>query len=50
MQVDPLVAKLDRRYQDLSNSRSNWEKHWHVAVAKRLGTQVPVDQHERTVG
>ena len=28
MQVNPLVSTLDRRYQDLSNARSNWESHW----------------------
>jgi hypothetical protein len=28
MQVNPLVAKLDRRYRDLKNARSNWESHW----------------------
>ena len=26
--VDPLVSRLDRRYRDLANARSNWEKHW----------------------
>lgn len=26
--VDPLVSRLDRRYRDLANARTNWEKHW----------------------
>jgi hypothetical protein len=26
--VDPLVSRLDRRYRDLANARSNWEHHW----------------------
>ena len=26
--VDPLVSRLDRRYRDLANARSNWESHW----------------------
>jgi hypothetical protein len=26
--VDPLVSRLDRRYNDLANARSNWEHHW----------------------
>lgn len=27
-EVNPLVAKLDRRYRELKSSRSNWENHW----------------------
>ena len=26
--VDPLVSRLDRRYRDLANARTNWENHW----------------------
>ena len=28
VQVNPLVARLDRRYKTLQSQRSNWERHW----------------------
>ena len=28
VQINPLVAQLDRRYKALQTQRSNWEKHW----------------------
>jgi len=28
VQVNPLVARLDKRYKTLQSQRSNWEKHW----------------------
>jgi hypothetical protein len=27
-QINPLVARLDKRYKTLQSQRSNWEKHW----------------------
>jgi hypothetical protein len=49
MQVDPLVAKLDRRYQDLSNSRSNWEKHWQELADYMLPRKADITK-KRTQG
>ena len=28
MQIKPMVANLDRRFQQLQSQRSNWESHW----------------------
>jgi hypothetical protein len=28
VQVNPLVARLDKRYKTLQSQRTNWEKHW----------------------
>ena len=49
MQVSPLVSKLDRRYQDLSNSRSNWEKHWQELADYMLPRKADITK-KRTAG
>ena len=49
MQVDPLVSKLDRRYQDLSNARSNWEKHWQELADYMLPRKADITK-KRTQG
>lgn len=49
MQIDKLVATLDRRYQDLSNSRSNWEKHWQELADYMLPRKADITK-KRTQG
>ena len=49
MQVNPLVSKLDRRYQDLSNSRSNWERHWQELADYMLPRKADITK-KRTAG
>lgn len=49
MQVDPLVSKLDRRYQDLSNARSNWERHWQELADYMLPRKADITK-KRTQG
>ena len=49
MQVNKLVATLDRRYQDLSNSRTNWEKHWQELADYMLPRKADITK-KRTQG
>jgi len=49
MQVDPLVSKLNRRYQDLSNARSNWERHWQELADYMLPRKADITK-KRTEG
>lgn len=49
MQVDPLVSKIDRRYNDLSNSRSNWESHWQELADYMLPRKADITK-KRTKG
>lgn len=49
MQVNKLVATLDRRYQDLANSRTNWEKHWQELADYMLPRKADITK-KRTQG
>lgn len=49
MQVNPLVSRLDRRYQDLSNTRTNWEKHWQELADYMLPRKADITK-KRTQG
>ena len=49
MQVNPIVARLDRRYQELSNSRSNWERHWQELADYMLPRKADITK-KRTQG
>ena len=49
VQVNPLIAQLDRRYKTLNTQRSNWEKHWQELADYMLPRKADITK-KRTQG
>ena len=49
VQINPLVAQLDRRYKALQTQRSNWEKHWQELADYMLPRKADITK-KRTQG
>ena len=49
MQIKPMVANLDRRFQQLQSQRSNWESHWQEVADLMLPRKADITK-KRTQG